>query len=760
MRSFATGCLVGCALLWVQSELLSTVSLVLMLSGSVLLRSLCKRYCPELTDISRFLLGLAVGLLWSGLYAQQQLSHRMPQFNERKDVMLTGEVCSNPNKNTHSIRFNFCLDSSNEKAGTAQPRKIILSWYYAEQSPQFGERWRFQARLKTPYSRLNPGSFDFERWSLIEGIDATGYVQQGELISTELPWSLDRLRHDLIRRLSSATESSLYPGWHLALTVGHRSLLSEEQVALLKESGTAHLIAISGLHVGLVFMWSYWCVSWLWRRSVGLCQKVPANTVAILSGFIIALVFSFMAGFDLPTQRAMIALLVVTFSQVSLVRWSHFSMLCVTVLLMLMFDPLSVLSEGFWLTLTALCIIYWLLGQKQQRGLAFWIKLQLFLSLGMSAVSSIFFGVFSINAILSNLIAIPLVSFLILPLDLLAYLSSLVSRDLSALVFSISDYPIDFLNLVFAKNNEWFAALKISRAVSLWVLVSVLSLYLCWVIRHALLISGCCINLLLLSGLLWTAEQEQSMVVYFLDVGQSQSIVINHQETWIVYDTGFAGHGYSSAKSTLAPFLSYKGVEQLDLLVLSHKDIDHTGDFEFIIREFQPDKVIFGEKTQGHQSNCRRQKLNLGELEISFWSASESRETQQGSNNLSCVVHVEVDNQTVLLTGDIELLSEKKLATQAEFELTADLMSVPHHGSKTSSSWSFLAEVDARVAVANSGYLNRFNHPAESVSARYEALNIQLYNTGLEGLIKVSWSQAGTIEVKAYRKESGKFWNH
>lgn len=825
MRIFSISFLVGCCALWLQTQLISGV---VQLGLVILLISLmfATPYCTRIRLLLFGLIGGLAGVLWANWHASYQLQYRLPLTKERNATELIGRVCSVPEFSEHHASFLFCVDESaslsnfnknesfdpvDSKLGLATkelPRRLLLSWFYPEQSVVQGQRWLLSLKVKPPYSNMIPGTFDFERWAFTSGIDGTGYVHQANLLPSEGGGlSFVGLRSSLIDQLQQVVENSDYSGWHLSLMVGYRSLLSEQQFDMLKQSGTAHLIAISGLHVGLVFLWSYWVLSWFWRRSHRLCLWVPAHSFAMVMALVITTVFSLFAGFELPTQRALIALLILVLSRLFLVKWSSFSLLSLTIMALLVWQPLSVLQEGFWLSLSAISIIYWVAGGQSSRGLLFWVKLQLFLSLGMATLAALLFGSFSLNAVLANLIAIPLVSFVILPLDLLAYISVFLSPKVATLIIQFNDYFIAGLTLWLTLLNEHIEALAVSQYTIMSIGVLLLMGYFWFYFRQRFLALLLVVNSVVIIGFI-IVNREPSLIsvmdskttelnaadinqttlkVYFLDIGQGLSVVANWQGRWLLYDTGFANDAVNASKSSVLPFLNYLGVEQIDWLIVSHNDADHVGGLSYLLQHISVKQLILGEQFAEQEANCESTVFKDNGVVVQWFSANNASDNLNESepqrlssklagdfsrtlsktltrnfsrNNASCLVKLTANGRSLLLTGDIERVAEMRLLDHNPERLKADVVLMPHHGSKTSSSWSFVAQTGSEYAIASAAYLNRFNHPSDEIRQRYLALGVKTYTTWRSGLITLIIDDSGGLTLAAYRPLHKRFWNH
>lgn len=766
MRSFALGCLFGCSLLWLQTSLVSQGFCVTLSLGAAVTYLRLKSFTRWL-PLLHFSLGLCFAFSWANWTAAKQMSHRLPMLEQRLEVIMEGYVCSLPRTSSRGVSFYFCPTSNSSLEALSTPehvaslRKVYLSWYFTSETVKPLQPWRFVVRLKPVFAQLNPGSFDTERWALLEEVGAVGYIKQGEAISRIDNISLlEKLRYMVVSSFESFTQDSKYQGWHMALTTGERTGLSHDERQLLRDSGTAHLIAISGLHVGLVFLWCYSILSWLWRRSVTLCKWFPAEKIALIFALIAAAYFSFLAGLDTPTQRALVALALYVVSRFILVRWSPFYLLSLTLVILLLIDPLAVLSEGFWLSLIALLIIFWslplLIGSRPVTG---WLRLQAALSIGMSVVGAFLFGAFSINALVANIVAIPAVSFVILPLDLIAYLNHALFPGFSALILSITDYVIDGLSTFLSHLNLLITPLPVSRALSIYVCVTLVAIFVMLRLKERLIV------FLLISNLFWLGlvfiaipNKSNPLDVYFLDVGQGLSVVVRFNDDWMVYDTGYSDEEFSSLEAYLLPFLQHMGVKSLKYLVVSHGDIDHSGAWEQLVATMPTEKVIHGEGNEITSANCDNETFRHKSVTLTFFQGQYSQ--SEGGNNASCLLKISYAETSVLLTGDIERHAEMDLIRNFEGDLRSDVMLVPHHGSKTSSSWSFLMQVEPKLAIVTNGYLNRFGHPHPDIRERYRIAEIELLETSKSGMIRLSLDGQGHWTVTHYRDHAARFWNH
>ncbi|NVJ62099.1 MAG: DNA internalization-related competence protein ComEC/Rec2 [Gammaproteobacteria bacterium] len=765
------------------------------------------------------------GFCYAALIVSEQLSHRLPVSSERLSIQVTGQVCSPVRQTAESISLIVCsIEHEASKFKTSPLRRIQLSAFYLAAIPEPGERYVFDVRLKTPYSLRNPGVFDFERYALINQIDAVGYFRNFQVLAdagnisseksnnpSQVTYNQDNLsfedrfsqfRLQKMEDFSNKISITQFPGWHMALTFGERHLLSNLQRELLIESGTAHLIAISGLHIGLVFLWTLFLVRLLWSRSGYLISLLPSHIAGQIAGLLFAASFAFLSGFDLPSQRALIAIAVYCFAQYWLLNWSPIQLLSCTVSIMLVIQPMSVLSEGFWLSVIAVCFIFVVVSSQKNRTIVFWLKLQCLLSACMSLFGGLFFGVLSLNAFLTNLFAIPIISFWVLPLDILALLNHFLegvgsSNQLTSFLLWLSDLGITIVEtgLLFFTNK--IPAIDISSFHAAIGLLAIMGTYLAWIVRNKILNVVFALQIVTLLIAQVASNPGHSLNLQFLDVGQGSSIIgsISHDdgEFNFIYDTGFANDNYSAVEAVIKPVLTGERIKQIDLLLLSHNNQDHSGNFSELVKSFSVERLVAGEP-EAHQVRLESEwmhnsfsqgwfdskKLNkvepcFGEIVINrdiklIWFSANSIYKQQTSrhsderlfdgNNASCLLRLEYFEHSVLLTGDIEKEAERYLIEHAAELLPADIMLIPHHGSLTSSSWSFIAQILPRLSIVNSGYLNRFRHPRDEVLERYSEFNAQVLNTAEHGRIEVVLKPDELPYTSRFRDTNHHFWNH
>ncbi len=834
MRCFAVGLLIGTCQLWLFSSLFSVWFYAQII---LLLIFLCVTFHQKLArfsirqPIQYALFGLCIGLLNSQYQSHSSLAHRLPPLQQVLDINMAGRICSLIHKTEESIRFAFCptefySDTEQNFQQIKALKSIHVSWYLhkfkyhqrhhhsqLELTPEQvnkhhfmtsllpGDQLKLQLRIKAIVSLMNSGGFDRERWVLVNHYDAQGYVlekeHQPQKMDTKTVFTTShlvlRLRQNLLDKLTHQMHESSMLRWHLALTMGVRHFLNAEEWQLVRSTGTSHLIAISGLHIGGLFFWVYWVISFLWRRSVYLMNQWPAHSVALIIGWCFAFSYAWLAGFSLPTQRALIALTCYMIMSLFNLNWNRSKLLSVTLAIILIADPVSVLSESFWLSFMAISIIFWLLSTgfiqrdeqsiyKKEYGLKRigirlkeWLFIQWGLTVMMSLISALLFFELSVNAFLANLLAVPVITLVVLPMEFMALLMSLFSIEWALLFFQLLDKIIVVLIFCLQKINHYIPTQLLSQPLLFLGIIMSLLLIL-WPWRQTLSTRSIGLSqylfIILFVVMINKHKAHATLEMYFMDVGQGLSIigrysdVENNTSFVFIYDLGDVYQHMSIAKNVLSPFLKKKLIKEIDLLVISHNDKDHAGDYQWLIQQYPVKYWVSGEKQtlniqeenklfKKYESNSCKGKFTIKQLDIEWLQMPNGQ-----GNNASCMMKLSMAGKQILLTGDIEKEAELYILKHHKSFVQADVMTVPHHGSQSSSSWSFLLNSQVKTAIVSSGFLNRFHLPNDKILSRYQALDIELMENSKQGMISLLLTSDGTLQLKGFREEHAHFWYH
>ncbi len=713
----------------------------------------------------------ACGYLWAFGHATFIFSSGLDSGYEGRDVELEGIIASIPHPQQHGVRFEFdvkrMIVNGEEKPG---PKRVRLSWYGKAPDITAGEHWLLTTRLKRPHGFMNPGGFDYEGWLFRQGIRAVGYVRpkavQTRLEANTRGYELVRMRQWVSEHIRQALPDRDHAGLILALAVGDRQAVAASQWDVLTATGTNHLMAISGLHIGLVAGLLFFITRWLWSRSASLSLRWPAPKAAAIGGLAGAFFYSALAGFAIPTQRALIMLAVVMVAQLSQRNISPLRALSTALFLVLLWDPFAVMSPGFWLSFAAVAVIvYGIGGRVGGHGLWWkWGRTQWLLAVGLAPLLLVMFQQVSIVAPLANALAVPWVSIAVVPVVLIGSVLLSVLPNLAAGVLVLADVLIaplwQVLNAL--ADQPWSHWLQ--HRPSRWSVI-------CGLVGVALLLAPRGLPLRWL-GVIWLmplflVKPQKPAVgeawVTLLDVGQGLSTVVQTRHHTLVYDTGPRfGEDFDTGEAVVLPFLRHAGVSRVNTLVVGHGDNDHIGGAVSLTRGIAVDKILTSVPERIHWAMSelcvagQRWQWDEVKFEVLHPAAGE---TLKG-NNSSCVVRIATATKSILLTGDIEKEGEFRLVRERPAALQADILVVPHHGSATSSSSGFLDAVQPRFALFPLGYRNRYGFPAAEVAERYQRRNITILDTARHGAITFQLSNShDEFNPKIFRDSSRYYWH-
>jgi competence protein ComEC len=704
----------------------------------------------------------AVGLLWAVIFAMVRLSDRLPESLEGIDLPITGVIVGLPEQDERRTRFDLMVIESAQKL----PSKIRLTWYFPEQEIKTGQRWSFIVRLKRPHGGMNPGGFDYERWLFSQNVGATGYVhvnQKPKLLGRYSAWaSIGVWRQTISDHLSLILDAKPSLGLIKALTIGDGSRIDQNQWDIFRKTGTTHLVVISGSHVGLIAGLVYFLVLKLWAWT-GVLRWSP-QTVAAFVAIVSAIFYAALAGFSVPTERSVI-MIVIIMAAIILQRNIHpFNTLAVALFSVLVFDPLSVLSVGFWLSFLAVALIIYVIAGRLGKVSYFieMIKINWATSVGLSPLLLLFFQQVSLISPLANFIAVPIISLLVVPLALVGVLVMFISPFLALKLFLVVDAALQGL--------WWFlermAALPFATIThvqpSLWALVFAIPGILLLLAPRG--VPARWLSLVMFLPLIVTAPQKPKaggINLTMLDVGQALSLVVQTQHHWLIFDTGAKFSEESDiGKSVILPFLRQQGVEKVDKLIISHGDNDHIGGAVSVLRGIPVEQLLTSAPERLMEFlpvKCRAGQSWLWD-QVRF-TVLAPQQMFVSENDNSCVLKIETQEGAVLLSSDIEESAEAWLVETNGTNLNAKVLIAPHHGSKTSSTPDFIEAVKPEYVLISAGYRNQFGHPHRTVIERYEQVNAKWLNNADKGAIKLS-NKDGLWLIQAMRDTESKYWNY
>ncbi len=706
------------------------------------------------------LMFFTIGMLWAIFFASHRLTQVLPGHLQGLPIRVTGQVIGIPRHDDRRVRFDFAVSNSDYPI----PAKIRLSWFSSDEIIKSGQYWQMTVKLKKPHGRMNPGSFDYQRWLFVHNIGATGYVRHmpaAVLLETSSRWkSIGSLRQFIADQMTTLLAESDYAGLIKALSIGVKDGITEQQWDVFRKTGSVHLLAISGLHIGLISGLVYFLMQQL---AIQLLFVSPQKFAAIMA-MLVALFYSALAGFSIPTQRSLI-MLMIAMSAITLQRnTSVFNTLAVAMLAVLLVDPLSVLSAGFWLSFLAVTLIVYCIAGRLGKAKRFllMIKIHCVTAIGLSPLLLYYFQQLSVIAPLANFIAVPVISVLLVPLCFLAVLLIFVSNDLAAPVLLLIEQLLHYLWIVLAYMADLPYASLTTAAKPFYMLpFALLGVFILLAPRGIPARWLGCVMLLPLFLFKQDKPALGDSQLTLLDVGQGLATVIETAHHSLIFDTGAKYSERSNmGRSVVIPFLQFKGIDTVDTLLISHGDNDHIGGAQSILHNYPAAKVLTSvpELLAAYLPVQCVAGQSWEWDEVFFEIISPVLATFNGENNNSCVLKISSKQGSILLTGDIEQEAEGWLTEHRSSQLKSDVLIAPHHGSKTSSSLSFLRQVNPDLILIPAGYRNRFSFPHTQVLQRYKQLNIPWMSTANSGAIKIVLKNKRLL-VESMRNENRRYWH-
>lgn len=679
-----------------------------------------------------------------------------------------------------------------------------------------GQRWRLVVRLKRPHGAANPSGFDYEYWLLEERLRATGYVRTSgstpidewsdddpvddrPVAATrkldEFVWSIGNaiervrasLRDRILRDLAAGQplrDAAPYAGVIVALVVGDQRAIAQSDWTTFNRTGIGHLVSISGLHVSMLAALGGWLVFHAWKRRPRHVAWVAAQKAAALAGATVALTYCLLAGFGVPAQRTLYMIATVAFALWTQRATSPSRVLCIALFVVIAIDPWAVTGAGFWLSFAAVASIFYatsgrlrwrapaglLARTRRAAGLA--LRVQWAVTLALVPLTVLFFQQVSLVSPLANAIAIPVVSFVVTPLALAGALApGFIGVGLLRLAHAGIAWLAAWLELLGAAPFAvWNGA-----APDGWTFVAAM-IGVAWGLAPRGFPSRWAGALWLVPLFAWPPDRPAfgTARITALDIGQGTAVLVETHAANLLYDTGPQyGPDSDAGNRIIVPVLRARGIDRLDTLVVSHNDLDHSGGALSVLRALPVDETRSSlaasspivRASRVHRSCVAGQAWDVDGVRFAFLHPTEAHDHDEAAarsgikpNAKSCVLRVEAAGRAMLLTGDVESPQEAALVERAGPRLASDVLLVPHHGSRTSSSPALLDAVGPSIAIVQAGYLNRFGHPRAEVLARYDARDIAVLRNDRDGAITVTLGFGG-IAVDRYRATHRRYWD-
>jgi len=817
---FAASILAGVSWVQLQAELPGSDMLVGLIAGGLGLLVLwwglgrIFRLGNPVRALRLLLVSLAVMLLSAGFaisVAESALQKRLHSRLDRQSVWLDLTVVDLPTRDDRSWRFEVEINGAYEDV-TEQtlianfPNRGVVHWYVSDRhvSPDElvpGQRWKLQVRLRQPQGSRNPAGFDYEAWMLEKGLAFGGTVQQSRSLpqpervgsSKSAQIRIDQWRDAIRKRIDRYLGDDSSRHVIAALVVGDQRAISTEAWSIFQRTGVSHLMSISGLHVTMLAALVGWLGGRLWQllcltpARVGLI--FPVQSVSALCAILGAIGYALLAGFAIPAQRTALMVTVIGVARLFGVRadpWASLSLALITVVL---WDPMSVLAPGFWLSFLAVAFLFARTSDTVDRVNSSRIErlssvlrqagqAQLAITFGLLPVTILLFQQVVLIGPLTNAVAIPVVSYLVTPLAMVG-----VAADglFGSAVFLKAAAVIQswlYDGLVWAAQHS-FAAIDwpspgLWRTVGASVgMVIALGNILPQAWSHYRHLGWCTLGLLI--GAAPVPPAVGDMQVTIIDVGQGSSVLIRTHSKTLLYDAGPAMGRADAGTRMILPTLRRFNIRALDEVMISHLDQDHSGGLPSVLalmpvhrlRTSDPDRLL--EATPSVNPQPVPERCIAGQSwqwdGVRFEVIHPSLQSLEGAatrrkpdrNAGSCVLRVEADNGgSLLLTGDIPMVVEGELQHNGS-NLRTEVLVAAHHGSKTSSSREFLAQVAPSLTVIQAGYRNRYGHPHPEVLERLREVS-SVVRTDLQGAIDLHW-QSGTRTISDFWTAHRRYWH-
>lgn len=686
------------------------------------------------------------GFTWACVSAQWALNDRLPAHLDGETRWLEGQVVGLPQNADGVVRFELAdAHSRHEKL----PSLLRLAWY-AGPPVNSGERWRLAVKLKRPVGLLNPDAFDHEAWLLAQRIGATGTIKDGQRLS-EARWAW----RDSIRQRLLAVDAQGRAGALAALVLGDGSGLSREDWQILQDTGTVHLLVISGQHIGLLAAVMYLLVAGLAR--FGLWPlRWPWLPWACGLAFAAALGYALLAGFDVPVQRACVMVGLVLLWRLRFRHLGAWWPLLLAFNGVLLLEPLASLRPGLWLSFAAVAVLIFTFGGRlgAWRWWQTWTRAQWLIAIGLCPVLLALNLPISLSGPLANLLAVPWISLVVLPPALLGTVLlpvPYVGEGLLWLAGGLIDWLFRALALIAGQWPAWTAP---SIPFWVWILGSLGAVLL--LLPRGVPLRPLGWPLLLILVVPPRERLDEGLAdVWQLDVGQGLAILIRTRHHTLLYDAGPRFGDFDLGERVVLPALRKLSVDNLDVMLLSHADADHAGGALAIARRMKVVRVLSGDPP-GLPAELSAEACESGEqwqwdgVRFQLWMWSDARD----SNQRSCVLQIEANGERLLLTGDIDVHAERVLL-DSPLAVPTQWLQSPHHGSRSSSSMALLNALKPEAVLISRGHGNAFGHPHPTVLARYRKQGLRIYDSAEQGAIHL---QLGRFQAPWTMRQQRRFW--
>ena len=758
------------------------ILLITFLLSAVLIATTLFIFHKKLSSLF-WLLAFIAGIIYGVIYGHQLLNQQIPRELAEKDLVVEGTIVDLPQENNRRQLFTLNIKRAHwvydSNAFPHFPRKINIS-SYGDLRVKTGEQWQLIVKLKRPRGFVNPGGFDYQASLLRKGVGATGYIREGDnhLLQRQPSFSLDVLRYQLQQWLISTSQSP-QKSILVALLVGDTSLVDKNQWAEMIKTGTNHLIAISGLHLGFFAIVGFFIGNLMGKCVQIFWHKYPSLVCGYICSVLFTGFYSLIAGFNIPTIRTLIMLAVVQLALLWRRTFRARDTLLVALVLVLIYDPLASYDIGFWLSFGAVAMLIFCFSGRLSlasessvksvhiKHIGIFIKSQWVMFIGLLIPLGLLVHTSALLAPLANFLAIPVITFFVVPCLILSTVSHFL---LSSLSFNTDVFFLHCAEWGMTLVHQWLNYLLVLGDGKFNPLVNINSSALFLAVPAVVLIllpRGLGFKSIGFAGLVFSLiiplNQLPNLQILVFDVGQGTAVLIRTPNHQLLYDTGpLYTENFDAGSGIIVPYLQSQGLQTLDAVVVSHNDQDHSGGLAGVLAATKVKKLLLGEPDKYRPQENTSKILNCHEqspwqwdgVNFSFltWPITGSEK----ANNHSCVLLIEYKGHRILLAGDIEKDVERTLLIQANLPVV-DILLAPHHGSHTSSTAGFVAQTHPHYVIYSAGFHNQHGHPHKDVQARYENIDSIALDTALNGALEFVWDN-DSQKLQQYRQSAQRYW--
>ncbi len=721
------------------------------------------------------------------------------EYFGKKNLLITGLVASMPKQNQRRTKFALkilTIKKDNDDQENKIKSKIEIFSYYGTPNLQYGDVISYRGSIKRPRNFANPGGFNYVKYLSFKGIAGISFVRGEKIVihnsnnnfkySTQFIRRINKLRHEFSGFIHGLTINSRHGDKVFsilsAVTTGLKDDLPDQLRENFSKAGVSHIIAISGLHLSIIAAIFFFCFNFLFSRFKPLLVRGLAGKAAYLTTLIPLLFYALLSGFSPSTQRAFIMISVYMLSFVLDREKDVLNSLAAAALIILIIDPCALFAISFQLSFSA--VLFIVLGMYAIKDILFFKKnnflnkffifilVSFFAGLGTLPLVMYYFNIISFVQVIANLMIIPLIGFIAVPLGLAGFFifpfSKIVSGSLIKLSIPFLSFAIDFVEYITSFSFSWARCITphLIELVCFYAiilgsfnfLITKTKKSICFILFFLFLF-------FLYSGFILEKRYFSSnLQITNLDVGQGNSALIEGPKgIRILVDGGGFSYrsGFDTGKYIVGPFLWYKRINKLDAVILTHPEKDHMNGLIFVLKNFKVGMLIKNSdyrKTKAYSDLMRiclkknikifqiplknNKDINIGDLNISFFNPISKKIimdnfTKNDYNNNSLVFIIKYNKFKILFPGDIMKKTEQILASKSDRSLRSDVLIAPHHGSLTSSISCFLDRVKPEAVIISCGLYNQYHFPSKLVLARYRAKNINFYRTDYQGAVKI-----------------------